>query len=213
MLHLCLLPKRPEEGVRSLELESRWLEATIRGYWQSNLGLSGMLGIKPWSSVRASCALNCEPSLQPQRSDLRLEGAEAVQWTNSGWRLNQLQSVVGQEALVTAVKIKKGGRERAITRYPWQSPWIKEQVHCITPLEKIRRTPGNSKIYQFHLCFPLALLVVHTKLYSLLISQNVQNKSPFQRGPAPSLGCRKDTRWCWRKFPYTKHDVLTYSGV
>lgn len=85
VLHLCPLPKRPEEGVRSLELESRWLEAAIRGYWQSNLGLWDMLGIKPWSSVRASCALHCEPSLQPQRSDLRLEGSEAVEWTNSGW--------------------------------------------------------------------------------------------------------------------------------
>lgn len=163
VLHLCLLPRRPEEGVRSLELESRWLEAAIRGYWQSNLGLWGMLGIKPWSSVRASCALNCEPSLQPQRSDLRLEGSEAVEWTNSCWRLKLLQSVVEQEALVTAVKMREGGRERTITRYPRQSPWIKEQMHFIALLEKIRRTPGSSKKYQFHLCFPFLLLVVHNK--------------------------------------------------
>lgn len=163
VLHLYLFPKRPEEGVRSLQLESRWLEAAIRGYWQSNLGLGSMLGIKPWSSVRASCALNCEPSLQPQRSDLRLDHSEAVQWTNSGWRLKLLQSVVGQEALVTAVKIKEGERERTVTHYPWQPPWIKEQIHFIALLEKIRRTPGNSKKYQFPLCFPFSLLVVHNE--------------------------------------------------
>lgn len=162
VLHLCLLPKRPEEGVRSLELESRWLEAAIRGYWQSNLGLWGMLGIKPWSSVRASCALHVS----------HLFSHKDLIW---GWRvpklLNELTLTGVQSCSVSgwtgglgdSCEDERAGKRKKNYPLSRQSPWIKEQMYFIALLEKIRRTLGSSKKYQFHLCFPFSLLVVHNK--------------------------------------------------